>query len=59
MQKYPGEVKESKGSVEGSMLGVMSLLLGFTFSVALSKFEERRKLTVEEANDFGTAILRC
>jgi len=47
------------GSIEGSILGVMSLLLGFTFSVAVSKYEARRHLVVEEANEIGTAILRC
>ena len=59
VQKHPGEVPESMGSIEGSILGVMSLLLGFTFSVAVSKFETRRHLIVEEANEIGTAILRC
>ena len=59
LQKYPGQIHEGMGSVEGSILGVMSLLMGFTFSVAVSKFESRRHLIVEEANDIGTAILRC
>jgi len=59
LEKYPGRVPEDLGAVEGSMLGVMALLLGFTFSIAISKFETRRQITVEEANDIGTAILRC
>ncbi|MGZ5135001.1 MAG: bestrophin-like domain [Flavitalea sp.] len=59
LEKYPGQIHEGMGSVEGSILGVMSLLMGFTFSVAVSKFESRRQLIVEEANDIGTAILRC
>jgi len=59
LKKFPGRVGENMGSIEGSMLGVMSLLLGFSFSVAVSKFEARRHLTVEEANIIGTAILRC
>jgi hypothetical protein len=59
LAKFPGQIPESVGTVEVSMLGVMSLLLGFTFSVAVSKFEERRRLAVEEANNIGTAILRC
>jgi hypothetical protein len=59
VHKHPGQVQESMGSIEGSILGVMSLLLGFTFSVAVSKFEARRHLVVEEANEMGTAILRC
>ena len=59
LEKYPGRVPEDLGAVEGSMLGAMALLLGFTFSIATSKFETRRQITVEEANDIGTAILRC
>jgi hypothetical protein len=57
--KYPNRVHESMGSIEGSILGVTSLLLGFSFSLAVSKYESRRSLTVSEANDIGTAILRC
>lgn len=59
LEKYPGRVPENLGSIEGSMLGAMALLLGFTFSIAISKFETRREITVEEANDISTAILRC
>ena len=59
LEKYPGRVPEDLGSIEGSMLGAMALLLGFTFSIAISKFETRRQITVDEANDIGTAILRC
>jgi hypothetical protein len=59
LEKYPGRVPEDLGAVEGSMLGAMALLLGFTFSIATSKFETRRQITVDEANEIGTAILRC
>jgi len=58
LEKYPGRVQENMGSIEGSILGVMSLLMGFTFSVAVLKFEARRHIIVEEANIIGTAILR-
>ena len=57
--KHPGEIRESMGAVEGAILGILSLLMGFTFSVAISKFEQQRKLIAEEANHIGTAILRC
>src|SRR3954471_24015928 len=59
LEKYPGQVQENMGSIEAAILGVMSLLLGFTFSLAVSKYETRRHLIVEEANYIGTAILRC
>jgi hypothetical protein len=59
LAKYPDRIHESMGSVEGAILGVLSLLLGFSFSVAISKYEVRRSLTIAETNDIGTAILRC
>lgn len=59
IKKTPGQVRESMGSIEGAMLGVMSLLMGFSFSVAVSKYEARRQLTITEANYIRTAILRC
>lgn len=41
-----------------SVLGLLALLIGFTFSIALARYEERRELVVQEANAIGTAWLR-
>lgn len=41
-----------------AMLGLLALLLGFTFSLALNRYEDRRALVVAEANALGTAFLR-
>jgi hypothetical protein len=41
-----------------AVLGLLALLLGFTFSVALSRYEARRELVVQEANAIGTTWLR-
>jgi len=46
------------GAVEGSVFGLMGLLIAFTFSGASSRFEGRRQLIVAEANAIGTAWLR-
>lgn len=40
-------------------LGLMSLLLAFSFSIVEDRFEQRRTLIVEEANAIGTAYLRA
>ena len=48
IELHPGQVQESMGSIEGSILGVMSLLMGFSFSVAVSKFETRRHLLLRK-----------
>jgi hypothetical protein len=47
------------GSLENSMLGLLGLLLAFTFGMALEKYTDRRHVIVEEANAIGTAILRA
>ncbi len=44
---------------QASSLGLLALLLGFTFSMAASRFELRRDLIVEEANAIGTTMLRA
>jgi hypothetical protein len=46
------------GVVEGALFGLMGLVIAFTFSGAASRFDERRRLVVEEANNIGTAYLR-
>lgn len=46
------------GTIEGAIFGLMGLILAFSFSGALSRFEARRHLVVEEANHIGTAWLR-
>jgi hypothetical protein len=46
------------GAVEGAVFGLLGLLIAFTFSGAASRFDARRQLVGEEANDIGTAYLR-
>jgi hypothetical protein len=45
-------------TLQGASLGLLALLLGFTFALAAGKFEQRRTLLVEEANAIGTLRLR-
>jgi hypothetical protein len=42
-----------------SLLVLLSLLVGFTFAMAVSRFELRRQLLIDEANAIGTAHLRA
>ena len=46
------------GSLEGAVFALMGLLIAFTFSGALERFDGRRALVVQEANAVGTAWLR-
>lgn len=45
-------------TIETAMLGLVGLLLGFSTSMAVSRFEERKHLVLEEANALGTSYLR-
>ncbi|MEQ8857781.1 MAG: hypothetical protein RIC56_03970 [Pseudomonadales bacterium] len=46
-------------AVQASMLGMLALLIGFTFSLALQRFDSRSEAVVAEANAIGTAYLRA
>jgi hypothetical protein len=43
---------------ESAILGVLGLLMGFTISMAVVRFDLRRQLVVAEANAIGTTWLR-
>src|SRR4051812_18023888 len=45
-------------SLEASVFALLGLLIAFTFSGALSRFDLRRSQAVDEANAIGTAYLR-
>lgn len=47
------------GTLLAAMLGLLALLLGFSFSIVASRFHERQQLIVREANAIGTAFLRA
>jgi len=46
------------GTINGTLLGLLGLLLAFTFGMSSSRYDARRELIIEEANDIGTVILR-
>ena len=46
-------------TIQGAILALLGLLLGFTISMALSRIEERKQIVVEESNAIGTAYLRA
>ena len=45
-------------SLEAAVFALLGLLIAFTFSGALSRFDQRRMQAVDEANAIGTAYLR-
>ena len=53
-QRGAGQV----GAIQGALLGLLGLLLAFSFAAAGARFLEKQDLIVEEANAIGTATLR-
>ncbi len=54
-----GRGEERVATLEGAMFGLLALMLGFTFAMALSRFEERRHAVLAEANAISTTGLRA
>ncbi len=46
-------------TIQGAALGLLALLLGFTFSMAMSRYDARRQMILEESNAIGTTFLRA
>lgn len=51
--------KSHVNAIQASLLGVLALLLGFTFSLALQRYDSRSEAVVDEANAIGTTYLRA
>ena len=49
---------KDEGYILSGILGLLALLIAFTFGLALDRHETRRELVVVEANALGTAWLR-
>lgn len=58
LQRHGKDHAAGLSALEGAVFGLLGLLIAFTFSGAASRFDDRRALIVEEANDIGTAYLR-
>jgi hypothetical protein len=49
---------EDLSAISGTLLGLLALLLAFTFGMSNARYDNRRNLIIEEANAIGTVILR-
>ena len=47
------------GGIAAATIGLLGLLLGFTLSMAVTRYDARRTVIVEEANAIGTLWLRA
>lgn len=58
-RRRPDASREPVGVVQGTLLGLVGLLLAFGLSMAVDRYETRRALVVDEANTIGTTYLRA
>src|SRR5262245_13751366 len=57
-EKEAKETSQPSGSMVGATLGLLAFMLGLTFSLTASRYNERKHLLVNEANAIGTSFLR-
>lgn len=55
----PKEDREDSVVVVGAMLTLLGLLIGFTFSMAVSRYDQRKNYEEAEANAIGTEYVRA
>lgn len=58
-QKADKEIKIQTNSIQAGILGLLALLLGFTFNMSLQRFDNRSYAVIKESNAIGTAMLRA
>ena len=54
-----GRSGDNVSTLEGAILGLLALMIGFTFAMALARFDSRRDALLNEANAIGTTALRA
>jgi hypothetical protein len=58
MRPLKEEEREDFGTVLTATLTLLGLLIGFTFSMAISRYDQRKNLEEAEANAIGTEYVR-
>ena len=53
------EAREEFGVIVAANLTLLGLIIGFTFSMAISRYDERKKYEAAEANAIGTEYVRA
>ena len=54
-----GEEREDFGFVQAAALTLLSLIIGFSFSMAIGRYDQRRNYEEAEANAIGTEYVRA
>jgi len=59
LQSPPDSLRALMTGIGGAMLGLLGLLLGFSLSMAIARWDDRRDIIIQEANAIGTLSLRA
>jgi hypothetical protein len=54
-----GEEREDFGFVQAAALTLLGLIIGFSFSMAIGRYDQRRNYEEAEANAIGTEFVRA
>jgi len=53
------DVHDDYGTIVAATLTLLGLIIGFSFSMAINRYDQRKNLEEEEANAIGTAYVRA
>ena len=53
------EVRSDYSGILGGTIGLLALIIGFSFSMSISRYDQRKNLEEEEANAIGTEYVRA
>jgi hypothetical protein len=59
LKAQAGQAHEDFGVIQGATLTLLGLIIGFTFSMAVGRYDQRKNYEEEEANAIGTEYLRA
>ncbi|RZT36909.1 bestrophin-like domain [Cupriavidus agavae] len=59
LHPLPADNRDDFNLVQGATLTLLALLIGFTLSMAVGRYDQRKNLEEEEANAIGTEYLRA
>jgi hypothetical protein len=59
LQALESEAREGFGVIEAATLTLLGLIIGFSFSMALGRYDQRKNYEEEEANAIGTEYVRA
>ncbi|MGO9021755.1 MAG: hypothetical protein ACLQVJ_25750 [Syntrophobacteraceae bacterium] len=58
-RKLEEDIRDDFGVIQAATLTLLGLIIGFTFSMALNRYDQRKNYEAEEANAIGTEYVRA